>query len=317
MGVVFVWMHGERSDLIECLGQGTLRLDRRKASPGSALRTQAELGSFFSELGIDCRQIEFYNQPAFKAAEQNNPTLLERYAEFVEASRHDVQYLARARQLVPKIAAYLRAELGKSGQEGACVDSSLALSKLLERVGIWNYVAAGSLTVECDPETQLPAQHWPHMLGNSEAVGHAWLTAPPFRVIDLALAQQTSAERIQPHLPEMIVAEECEEVAEVSLDDMIHADLQLKILLECGTLPTIHDVMARKPEILRIMRTFRPFAVRSQRIVAKYFPCCITALEEPFEAVRLDCFSRRSLPELLDGMRRDPELRTLLASFEA
>jgi hypothetical protein len=70
--------------------------------------------------------------------------------------------------------------------------------------------------------------------------------------------------------------------------------------------------MQQKPEIARILHTFRPFAVRVETSRAKYFPCCITALEEPFEAVRLNCFSGRSLAELYQQMGRHAEIGPLL-----
>lgn len=309
MGVVFVWMYGGPSGP---LGTGSDKVRPGENSASHKAARREELESFFSALGIDCGQIAFYNQAAFKAAEQKQPTLFQRYAEFVEARSYDAGYLARARQMIPKIAAYLHAELAKDGQEGACVDCSLALSKILERVGIWNYVAAGSVTVEFDPQTRLPTQHWPHMRGSEQAVGHAWISAPPFRVIDLTIGQQRNAERIRPHLPDMIVAEDCEPVAEVRLDDLMHPDLQLRILSEYGGLPTIHQVMERKPEIANLLRTFRPFAVRREPIFAKYFPCCMTALEEPFEAVQSACFSRRFLPALFDDLVREGGIGPLI-----
>jgi hypothetical protein len=300
MSVTFVWMHGPV--LPVRVGVEKFRPGEDVASPRTA--TRRELEASFTELGINCDQIAFYNQPAFKAAERKDPALFQRYAEFIEATRFSDEYVARARRAIPKIAAYLRAELARDGQEGACVDCSLALSKILEKLGIWNYVAAGSVTVEFDPQTGLPTQHWPHLLGSEKGVGHAWVSAPPFRVIDLTINQQRNAQRIRPHLPEMIVSETCEPVAEIGLDDLLHPDLQHHILTQYGELPTIHQVMERKPEIARLLRTFRPFGVRTGAIFAKYIPCCMTALEEPFEAIQSQCFSRRPLPSIFDDLVR-------------
>jgi hypothetical protein len=305
MGVVFVWMYGGPAESL-AISPATFR--PADSGPGRPTATREELESLFSGLGIDCSQVGFYNQPAFHVAERNSPSLFQRYAEYVEARPYDAAYLARARRIVPQIAAWLRAELAKGGREGACVDCSFALSKILDKVGLWNYVTAGSVTVEFDPQTRLNTHHWPHMLGDGEAVGHAWLTAPPFRVIDLTIAQQKNTERIRSRLPAMIVAEACEGVAEVSLDDMLHPDLQLRILSMYGALPTIHQVMDRKPEIANVLRTFPPFAVRLPPVRAKYFPCCMTALEEPFESICSPCFSGRSLSALLEEMAGQIEL---------
>jgi hypothetical protein len=291
------------------VGPSKLRLEENRASDKKAILD--ELQSSFSQLGIDYGRIAFYEQAAFQAAERDHPTLFQRYAEFVEARRYDAAYLAQVRQVIPEVAAYLRAELAKDGQEGACVDCSLVLSKILEKLGIWNYVAAGSVTVEFDRSTGLPTQHWPHLLGNAQAVGHAWVSAPPFRVVDLTIGQQKAPQRIRPHLPDMIVAEACEPVDEVSLDDLLHPDLQLHMLNEYGGLPTIHQVMDRKPEIARLIRTFRPFAVRHGPIRAKYIPCCMTAVEDPFESIQAQCFSRRSLPAIFDDLVRATGIRPL------
>jgi hypothetical protein len=105
-------------------------------------------------------------------------------------------------------------------------------------------------------------------------------------------------------LPELILAEACEPVGDVSLDDLLHVDIQRQLLTTYGALPTVHQVIGRKPEIAKIMRMFPPRGVRVQPILAKYIPCCIMALEEPFDAIRASCFSQRPLPSLFADLLR-------------
>ncbi len=297
MGVVFVWTHGGPleprnqfvADKFPLRGDG---LDHRRT-------TRDELESLFAGLGIDCGPIAFYHHPAFKAAERDNPAFLQHYAEYVESRHYSQEYLTRVRQIVPRVAALLRAELAAGGFEGSCMECSLSASKLLEQLGLWNYVTAGSITVEFDAATGLSPQHWPHILGSAQAVGHAWIVAPPFHVIDLTIGHQKSTEHLRPHLPEILLADDCEPVSLISLDDLVHPDLQLQMLGLSGSLPTMQEILERKPEIERVLRLFPPFAVRGDTNLAKYFPCCITALDEPFESLRPGCFGGKPLTSLL------------------
>src|SRR5258708_3092372 len=101
--------------------------------------TEAQkLDRVFSRLGINFDVPGFHDTPEFKRAEQDNPTLLETYGDFVEARSYSASYLAWARPIILDAAAYLHRELVRDGRPGACIDASIALSQFLDRLGVWN-----------------------------------------------------------------------------------------------------------------------------------------------------------------------------------
>lgn len=270
------------------------------------MRSIAELETMFAGLGIDCQNIEFYNSPAFQSAEKRDPNFLAAYGEYVQAKTFDADYLTRARIAVPKVAAFLRRELVRDGRLGACIDASHAMMKILEKLGIWCYFSGGSLTIEFAPEMKLPTRYWAHFFepppNAGTPVGHAWLSAPPFKVVDITIGRQPNTERIASHLPDLVVEYEVGEVEGVSLEDMLDSSLREKMAKQGYPVPTIHELMKQRPEVAQMLRTFRPFCVQNGKTTLKYFPCCAGALEEKFEVARTQCFSGRTYQQLFDDL---------------
>jgi hypothetical protein len=97
--------------------------------------------------GVDCNNPGFYDHPNFLKVEAQFPEFLNNYARFVQQRHYDDDYLERARREIPVIARVLYEELLRDGRQGACVDMSGVLSRILEREGLWNFAVKGSLTV--------------------------------------------------------------------------------------------------------------------------------------------------------------------------
>ena len=101
--------------------------------------TREELEAEFGRLGIDFRNPAFCETPAFLAAEQRNPRLLVKYAQYVNTLNFTLEYSQRAQTVVAETADFLYAELAADGRRGACIDISQMLQRFLERQGIWVY----------------------------------------------------------------------------------------------------------------------------------------------------------------------------------
>jgi hypothetical protein len=53
---------------------------------------------------------------------------------------------------------------------------SIALSKIIEAEGYWNYIVKGSLSIDFPPEAKLKDRYfWSYDLGFKYAAAHAWL----------------------------------------------------------------------------------------------------------------------------------------------
>ena len=93
------------------------------------------------------------------------------------------------------------------GRLGACVDISGILVRMLEREGIWSCTITGSLTITFPPISELESKFfWSIDKGNFVA-GHAWVFAPPYTVVDIAIKQQDFSREERLHLPEMVLSQ--------------------------------------------------------------------------------------------------------------
>lgn len=272
-----------------------------------AIRSLIAIQNLLQDLDIDYSRPEFYNRAEFKQAESKDQFFLETYAEFIEVQSYSEAYLTRARTLVPRVVRYLRQELARDGRLGACIDASLSLTKILERLEIWNYVAAGSLTVDFDKIAGIGPRYWSHFAepGSKAKAGHAWIAAPPFKVIDITLRQQLQTDQERPFLPDIVMAEKIGPVEGVSLDDMVDQDLQVKWLQQFGRLPTIQEFMRQHKGAAQVMGKFHPLAVRAEHATLKYFPCMISAPMETFEEHTSHCFSGRTTSQLYDDLCKE------------
>jgi hypothetical protein len=253
-------------------------------------------------MGVDYSSPDFYNQPTFLKVEEGNPRLLAAYGEYVEARNYDKQYLQRSHRVLKNVIAFLHRELVKDGRLAACRDASFTTMKILERLGIWCHMVGGSLTIDFAPETGLATRYWAHIFGNPDAAGHAWITAPPFTVIDMTIGRQPSTEQIKPYVPEYVMTMEAGPVAGVSLEDLLDINLEREMRRGGYRIPTIHELMRQQPHIAAMMTTFRPFSVSYPKATLKYFPCRPEALKERFEEARTHCFSGRNVPQLFADM---------------
>jgi len=102
--------------------------------------TRGELEAEFGRLRIDFGNPAFCETPGFLDAEQLDPGLLIKYAQYINTLTFTPEYMERARTVVRETAEFLYAELVADGRRGACIDISQTLQRFLERQGIWVYL---------------------------------------------------------------------------------------------------------------------------------------------------------------------------------
>ncbi|MDP5276169.1 hypothetical protein [Chengkuizengella axinellae] len=87
---------------------------------------------------------------------------------------------------------------------GLCESTSLMISSILEKEGIWNYQVFGRVRIGFSADLKLRS-----ILPSSPPFddGHVWVVAPPFGVIDLTIKHQHYKDRIQDYLPDKIMYE--------------------------------------------------------------------------------------------------------------
>ncbi|AXJ91131.1 hypothetical protein DKP84_18910 [Acinetobacter pittii] len=132
----------------------------------------------------------FYDHENFINEEKKDPKFLEIYAAYINKRNYSDQYLVQAEHTIKEICKLFYNSIRNNKKLGACVDVSTVISRVLDKLGVWNCVIKGSLTINFPNRANLPQTHfWAIDTGDFTAP-HAWVYAPPFNVIDLTLKYQ-------------------------------------------------------------------------------------------------------------------------------
>ncbi|MBR8832105.1 MAG: hypothetical protein Cpurp_12980 [Chlorogloea purpurea SAG 13.99] len=263
------------------------------------MRSYQELCNLFSKLNIDYSQPGFYDHPSFLKSEKEDKYFLENYADFVLAKKYDTDYLSTAKKVVTNFATFLYSELEKDGLLGACLDLSMAMSKMLDKENIWNFVSKGNLTIKFHPEVPLPAEdqiaYFPSITPYAN-IGHAWLYAPPFSIVDLTISSQKLNNLQKQCLPKLILREEVPtkiSLRDITLEDVVHhdapsfADLsQLRTFsgLPIKNIDSLLEANGGGGLIERINK-YGAFQVKYDSATLKYISNGVTAGDMPLEKI--------------------------------
>jgi hypothetical protein len=238
-----------------------------------------DLERIFIENRIDYAAPGFYDLPAFRTVEQKNPQFLELYSEYVDARPYADDYLARVRQIVPRLGHMLFAELQQAQRVGACVDISGAFVRMLEVEQVWAYAVGGGITVNFPTGSGLPSSHFGVIAPRKVVAGHMWVRVPPFWVVDITLPLQNWSTRQQVFLKEIVMEEETSEAAP-TVWELIDVDLIEEFTMRAARIPNMEDVRALAPHVFPFMEKFPAYQVHSRDLTIKYVPTKIGASEE-------------------------------------
>lgn len=159
--------------------------------------------------GIDPTAFGFYDQPAFAAQEQRDTTYLEKYADWVMTRPIDEPYEAHVRATVPKLASLVAAALAADDMQGGCITAYSMLTRMLDRLGVWSFGVIGSANLDV-PHLELRRSL--HTIDDKDhpgsVLGHAWVCAPPFFIVDASLAlQHWTGTRMAAFVPPVVLAD--------------------------------------------------------------------------------------------------------------
>ena len=103
----------------------------------------------------------------------------------------DDAYNQHVRDVVPRLTEMLAAALLSDGMEGGCVAASGMMSRMLDRLGVWSFGVAGCLTLEVKTRSLWRGLATVDDLDFPDAaLGHSWVIAPPYHVVDASLMVQ-------------------------------------------------------------------------------------------------------------------------------
>jgi hypothetical protein len=238
--------------------------------------------SDFKRNKIDTSKPGFYDEPNFLKLEQSNPDYLNNYARFVQEKSYSSEYLDKARKVIPLIADELHKELLRDGRQGACIDLSMIMSRILEREGFWNYIVKGSLTVSFPNGSGIGDRFFWSIDQGEFSAGHAWVVAPPFGIIDLTIKQQQRDSNESKYFPEFIMCEAL--IADsAKVEDIISPEaLQM---LQARGLNSSNMISIINPVLDKVLSTFKSGSVLRNNTRFKYIPVALGAPDCPLEDI--------------------------------
>ena len=124
---------------------------RKTANAGRFVQLDQELKIY----GIDTSKFGFYDQEHFLEQEATNSDFLENYAEWVILRPIEKEYVEHVKVVVPQLVELVHSEFVEYGLDGGCVAASGMITRMLDRLGVWSFAVAGSLTLEVE-KTGLP-----------------------------------------------------------------------------------------------------------------------------------------------------------------
>ncbi len=252
------------------------------------------LEQLFSHHKIDSAKPGFYDDPAFMAAEKDDPLFLENYARFVDTRTFSPEYLTLAKVEIPLIASICQQELVADGRLGACIDIGMILSRILEHEGFWNYQVKGSVTVKFPQTSGIGNRYFwsydviPHGQ-QSFAAAHSWIVTPPFTVVDVAIRQQPY-KRGRELLPDMVLSDNATG-AKVTIDDVFSPDIIA--FARAKQVPKSKIARTYAPHWLQFSQDFPGTEVTIGEIRLVYIPVAIGAPDLPFEKMNGAHFNGR------------------------
>lgn len=241
-----------------------------------------KLQSKFAKQGIDCEMPGFCDSEAFLKAERNDPKIMEDYAKYIEARAYSDAYLADAGRKIAHVAETVRRAIEADGREGACVDASGMLGRMLDKLGIWNYVAKSTLTISYPDAARIPKSYFWALDEGEFASPHAVVIAPPFGVIDVTVRYQMYSGRHKDYLPHSVVADQVQVVG-WEPDDIANEDL--RGYLAARRIPFAGFLKRERPHMVAIMKELPARQVEINGTSLKYVVVAIGGTVEQLEDI--------------------------------
>lgn len=191
----------------------------------------SELEKEFHQKGIPTDKPDFYDNRNFIKEEKLDPCYLFKFAKFVAERSYSAEYLEKAESIISTVAKILSKHLLDNGRQGACVDMSGILARILEHKGIWCACIKGSCTIEFPQSSnEETAYFWSVDYGRFIA-GHAWVFAPPFSIVDITLKQQPYTGTKKDYIPEIIMVKDVVKTTS-TIEDIISPEVRMQMKVQ-------------------------------------------------------------------------------------
>jgi hypothetical protein len=246
------------------------------------------LEGYLYGLGIDTSKPGFYDSPAFQTQAQSNLYFAETYARFVKLRPITEAYEARVKMIVPRLCQLIVDVFKADRWEGGCLEASWMMSRMLDRLGIWNYTPIGSVTFEVEHKGLCCGFYRHDFKDFPEAIlGHAWVVAPPFKLVDATVSlQRLGDDPIREYLPVCVSALEVTPL-KLEVSDIISFRMRESFLSWEGSLDeALHLRLDRR--LGHFAETFPPSRIDHGALMIRYVPLEINLCDLPLEEINAD-----------------------------
>ena len=242
------------------------------------------LKSDFQARGIPTDSLGLRDHPMFLKAQDDDRAYLNKYAAFVVGRPYDADYLHHARTVITNVAGVLFDALKANGRMGACVDMTGHFSRILEKEGVWSCGIKGSLALSFPVASGEVSTHLWSVGCGGIVTGHAWLFAPPFSIVDVAIRQQAYGGNKRAYLADVNLVE-YPDLADVEIEDVITPEARDELATSGVPRNLFFSTVA--PGMRDVLDIFPAHTCTSpQGAVMKYCPMSVLATDSPLEIIR-------------------------------
>ena len=258
-----------------------------------------KLDARLRSIGINTDDFGFYDSLPFLNAERADPSFLEQYARWVALKPRTEAYDQRVRSIVPRLTENLARMLLRDDLQGGCITSAGMMSRMLDRLGVWSYGVIGCLTLEVASKglwrgmATVDDQDFPGAI-----LGHAWVVAPPFVVIDAAVRlQRWHGDAMGEWVPDSVLIESGFRTVKPDVSDVVSAEKRGRYARKEGySDPNLHYRL--EPRLREFGKTFPSIDMHLGELRVRYVPVAARATDVPLEQINSEGRVGRSGAEM-------------------
>jgi hypothetical protein len=243
----------------------------------------------FLRRGIPVEKPGFYDHPAFLQLKAEDPEALCAYARYVIEQPYAPEYFPFAENTIHIVSGILYRELVLDGRLGACIDTSMVMSRILDRLGVWNFIVNGAVTTVYPQESSLTnGYYWPIHKSSAQA-GHAWISAPPFSVVDMTIGRQPQDFHPHDFVPDFVYSKERADFP-VYIDDICSEAVRAEMAAR-GTPISLEGLFREHPRLQAFFAAFPGTLYSHNGALYEYIPVDVLEPIGPLEAITDLCLN--------------------------
>jgi hypothetical protein len=190
----------------------------------------------------------------------------------VQSRPRSAEYDERVRYIVPRLAEFLADLFEREDMQRSCVHVSSMMPRILDRLGVWSFGLKGSMISEVASEDLWRGQSMCDVEDFPGAeLGHAWVVAPPFMIVDGTVRLQNLAgDPMNAFIPPIVAVEDAP-VIKPTVDDVVSAQVRAHFARQEGREDSqLHHRLV--PQLREFGRNFPSREVRFGELTLRYVP---------------------------------------------